>query len=146
MEYNGRFFDAVFAQRPGEWSDRWALQDELQEGLALWNALKRIQEKLKYRSPGKEDQGKHDALLRFGQEVIDTVHALSVPEPDTYIRYADLNLTGKKGAVEALSVQYEPLEVADELQRMLFAAWPRVISTSATLSIEGSLGWYERRV
>lgn len=115
-------------------------------GLALWNVLQRIQLKLKAQPPNKDDQGSHDALLRFGDEILDTVDVLARPEQATYIRYCDLTTDRKKELAAALKVQYEPLEVADDLERVLFKAWPRVISTSATLSVEDDLTWYERRV
>ncbi len=146
QERNGVFFDTVLGQRPDKSSERWALHGEIQEGLALWNVLQRIQLKLKAQPPNKDDQGSHDALLRFGDEILDTVDVLARPEQATYIRYCDLTTDRKKELAAALKVQYEPLEVADDLERVLFKAWPRVISTSATLSVEDDLTWYERRV
>ena len=146
MEHNGAFFEAVLARRPDRWSERWALGDAVQEGIALWNVLQRIQSKLETHQSGTEDQGKHDALVRFGEEVLQTVHTLAHPEPATAIRFGELNGDGRKRPAEALTVQCQPLEVAEDLQRALFTAWPRVISTSATLSIENDLAWYERRV
>ena len=58
MEHNGAFFEAVLARRPDRWSERWALGDAVQEGIALWNVLQRIQSKLEdppvgHRGPGK---------------------------------------------------------------------------------------------
>ncbi len=146
QELNGVFFDAVLDQRPAKTSDKWALRDEIQEGLALWAALQRIQLKLKSQPPAKDDQGTQDALLRFGEDLLVTVDLLARPEQPTYIRYCELAANGRKELTAALKVQHEPLEVADDLARVLFNAWPRVISTSATLSVEDDLTWYERRV
>lgn len=146
QEQNSAFFDAVLGQRPNKSSERWALHDEIQEGTALWGALQRIQLKLKAQPAAKDDQGSQDALVRFGEELLGTVHALAHPEEPTYIRYCDLAAAGKKELAAALKIQHEPLEVADDLERVLFQSWPRVISTSATLSVENDLTWYERRV
>ncbi len=146
QERNGVFFDAVLDQRPAKSSDKWALHDEIQEGLALWAALQRIQLKLKSQPAAKDDQGTQDALLRFGEDLLATVDLLARPEQPTYIRYCELAANGRKEHTAALKVQHEPLEVADDLARVLFKAWPRVISTSATLSVEDDLTWYERRV
>jgi ATP-dependent DNA helicase DinG len=146
MEWNQALFEAVDRQRPNRASTTWAMRDEIQQGLALWAALNSIQKKLKTFQVAQQEQGKLDALVRFVEDALATVHALANPEPPTAIRYCTLDDGNGSEGPAAIQMQYRPLEVSETLGRTLFGAWPRVISTSATLSIDGDLGWFARRV
>lgn len=143
MECNHGLFQELLAQRPDQWSQRWALHGELQQGLALFKWLSAIRGKVATQGVSKGDQGQRDSLVLFADEVLATVQALSNPEPETAVRYCDLP---EETGSDKLRAQYRPLEVAEELKRTLFDAWPRVICTSATLSVNRDLGWFLRRV
>ena len=146
VEHNHAFFEAVEAQRPSRTSAAWAIRDEIQEGLATWAALERICSKLATHKVAAAEQGALETLLRFATETQATVSALAKPEPPTGLRYCTVDdAEGAKGK-EAFRVQYRPLEVFETLRRALFDAWPRVICTSATLSVDKDLGWFGRRV
>jgi Rad3-related DNA helicase len=146
MEFNHAFFEAIEQQRPKRTSTAWALHDEIQEGLGLWNALEQIRSKLMTHRVGQDEQGALETLQCFTGETQVTVHALAHPEPPSYIRVCTLDdADGGKGYA-GLRPQYRPLEVAEMLRLLLFDAWPRVICTSATLSVDNDLGWFGRRV
>lgn len=148
MECNHGLFQELLAQRPDRWSQRWALHGELQQGLALTKWLNAIRGKVALHEVGKEEQGQRDSLVLFADELLATVRALSSPEPEAAVRYCDLpeetNVLTR--AADKLQAQCRPLEVAADLKRTLFDAWPRVICTSATMSIDRDLGWFLRRV
>ncbi len=145
MEQNHAFFEAVEAQRTSRMSASWPLRDEIQEGLAVWAALERIGSKLATHKVAEAEQGALETLIRFAAETQATVRALANPEPPTSLRYCTLDeADGAKGK-EALRIQYRPLEVFETLRSALFDAWPRVICTSATLSVDNDLGWFGRR-
>ena len=146
MECNHGLFQELLAQRPDQWSQRWALHGELQQGLALWKWLNAIHGKLTAQHVSKDEQGKLDSLLHSAEEILGAVHALANPEPETAVRYCDLPEDVNARGPDRLQAQYRPLEVAEELKRTLFDAWPRVICTSATLSVNRDLGWFLRRV
>lgn len=143
------FFGAMERLRPGRPGSyrrppRWALEGELQAGLRLWDTLNRIQRAI-INAP-QTDDGDCEAAVMQVEEIAATVRALALPEPETHIRLcevADEPLVDTKGTFQAL---YRPLEVADPLRRMLFDVWPRVICTSATLSVSNDLGWFKRQI
>ncbi len=146
--YDG-FFQTLAQQRPGTPQSarrptRWPLRGELQTGLALWDALHQLQRTLAHAT--QLDEGEREAALQQSEELATTVHALSLPEPETHVRLCELSDEGNQVSAEAYHACYQPLEVAAPLRRMLFDAWPRVICTSATLSIGGDLGWFRRQV
>ncbi len=143
------FFGAMERLRPGRPGShgrppRWALEGELQAGLGLWDTLNRIQRAI-INAPQMDDGDRETAVMQV-EEIAATVRALSLPEPETHIRLCEVTdepLTGTEGTFQAL---YRPLEVTNPLQRMLFDVWPRVICTSATLSVNNDLGWFKRQI
>jgi ATP-dependent DNA helicase DinG len=145
MECNHGLFQELLAQRPDRWSQRWALHGELQQGLALTKWLNEIRGKVATRQVDKEAQGQRDSLVLYADELLGTLRALANPEPETAIRYCDLPDDANARNPDKLQAQYRPLEIAADLKRTLFDAWPRVICTSATLSINRDLGWFLRR-
>lgn len=146
MEHNGAFFEALLERQPQRWAERWDLRDEIQEGIRLGRALGELQRKLQAYKPASGDAAALDALLRYADELVSTVQALSQQEPETHVRYCDLDTSGNRRAVDRLAVQYRPLDVAEPLGRSLYDVWPRIISTSATLSVADDLGWFRRQV
>lgn len=146
LECNHGLFQELLAQQPDRWSQRWALHGELQQGLALSKWLSVIRGKVAIHTVGKDEQGRRDSLALLADELLATVRALSNPEPETAVRYCDLPEEATTRNPDKLQAQYRPLEVAEDLKRTLFDAWPRVICTSATLSVDRDLGWFLRRV
>ena len=143
------FFSAVERQRPGRAAangrpTRWALEGELQAGLALWDILNQVQRALI--NAAQLDEGDRDAAVMQVEEVASTVRALAIPEPETHIRLCEVAEETMPGAEETYQALYRPLEVAAPLRRMLFDVWPRVICTSATLSVNNDLGWFKRQI
>ncbi len=146
MEHNGQFFASLLERRPQRWSERWDLQGEIQEGIRLGHALDEMLRKLSLHKPGGGEEGAADALLRHAAEMVFTVRALSQPEPETFIRYCEMDASGGRREQDRLSAIYRPLDVAEPLSNGLFGVWPRIISTSATLSVADDLGWFRRQV
>ncbi|MBN1248690.1 MAG: ATP-dependent DNA helicase, partial [Anaerolineae bacterium] len=97
------------------------------------------------RASGLDEADQENAMMQL-EELAQTTGALAVPEPDTHIRICELTESSSEESHEAYLASYRPLEVAGTLRRMLFDTWPRVICTSATLSVANDLGWYRRQV
>jgi ATP-dependent DNA helicase DinG len=143
------FLRAVDKQRPGQPGSpyrptRWALEGELQAGKALWEMLGRLQSVLG-RARNLEE-GDREAVMLQAVEMAETARALSVPEPETHIRLCEVSDERTAGVADAYQALYRPLEVSDPLYRLVFDTWPRVICTSATLSVANDLGWFRRQV
>ncbi|MGC9347787.1 MAG: helicase C-terminal domain-containing protein [Anaerolineae bacterium] len=143
------FIRSIADQRPGalrskQRPTRWALKGELQSGLALWETLRRVQRSLSHAKGLNE--GDREAALRQNEEIAAAVHGLATPEPETHIRLCDFDETTPPGSSVAYQAALRPLEVALPLRRLLFDVWPRVLCTSATLSVGNDLGWFQRQV
>lgn len=143
------FLRAVEDQRPGGRRSprrpaRWALQGELQIGLALWDELQTLTRDLVH-AKGL-DEGDQESLVQQSEEIAATIRALSVEEPETHIRLGEVVDSATPGTPESVQALYRPLEVMAPLRRFLFDAWPRVICTSATLSVGNDLGWFRGQV
>ncbi len=146
MEHNGQFFAALLERRPQRWSERWVLQGEIQEGIRLGYALDELLRKLTLHKAGSGEGAELDALQRYAAELVGAVKALSQPEPESYVRYCDMDPSANRREQDRLTAIYRPLEVAEPLKRSLYETWPRIISTSATLSVADDLGWFRRQV
>lgn len=144
-EANDLFFRAMRRQQPSASDVRWALRGEIREGMALWAVLNRLHRKMQGWSVPRELEGKFETLTRHCEEVLSTVHMLAHPEPEDGIRLCELAEDGAQTHEAALFAQYQPLGVSAALQASLFEVWPRVIATSATLSVNDDLGWFLRR-
>jgi len=135
---------------------RWAIREEIQEGLRLFDVLSAIGRKLNGYVPDKEAEGQFESLLRQAAEAVSTVRALSVPEPEAAIRICELApSTGasrsesgseRSSAIGSLRLTYRPLEVQARLQADVFDVWPRVVCTSATLGVGTDLAWFQRSI
>jgi Rad3-related DNA helicase len=146
--YDG-FFHAVARQRPdaersGHRPARWALAGELQPALDLGGRLRDLQRIVGHAS-GLDEADQESALMQL-EELALTTQALAVPEPETHIRLCEMMETGSRESADAYLASYRPLEVGGTLRHLIFDTWPRVICTSATLSVANDLGWYRRRV
>ena len=145
------FFRAVAQQRPRSQDDdeqevsKWALHGEIQEGLALWDALKQVQDGLQRLTKTKDD-GELDVLFNRSAELVATMDALARPEPEDHIRFCELDANLPVYDPHAYHAQRLPLEVSETLANALFKPWPRVICTSATLGVNHDLGWFRRQV
>jgi ATP-dependent DNA helicase DinG len=145
MEHNGQFFASLLERRPQRWSERWDLHGEIQEGIRLGHALDEMERTLSAYKPGSGESAAHDSLVRYAVELASTVHALAHPEPETYIRYCEMEGSGNRREQDRLSAIYRPLDVAEPLSSGLYGVWPRIINTSATLSVADDLGWFRRQ-
>ncbi len=152
--YEG-FFEAVAGQRPAlreairekvEPGERWALQGEIQAGKALWDVMRRVNQALERAAAldGEEPGAAEAALARMASELAAAADALAEPEPDDYIRFCEV--VGGDQPPRAYRAQCSPLEVSETLRQLLFESWPRVVCTSATLSVDRDLAWFRRKV
>ena len=78
-EFNQAFFAALSRQRPNRFALRWAVREEVQEGLRLFDVLSTIGRKLTGYVPNRETEGQFESLLRQAAEAMSTVRALSLP-------------------------------------------------------------------
>ncbi|MGC9523717.1 MAG: ATP-dependent DNA helicase, partial [Anaerolineae bacterium] len=143
------FLRAIGRQRPGHPGARrrpirWALEGEIEAGLALWDALQRLGRELA-RDRGL-DEGARESAVMHTVEVAATAKALAVPEPDTHIRLCEVQEQAAGTGDADINALYRPLEVTAPLEKLLFEVWPRVICTSATLGVGKDLGWFRRQV
>ncbi len=150
------FFRAVAQQRPrpkrgkhaqeeADTVTKWALEGEIQAGLALWDTLKHVESEL-YRLTKTKDDGDLEVLLKQSAELVVTLDALAHPEPEDHIRFCELDETLQDYEPRAYHAQRQPLEVAQALSHTLFKQWPRVICTSATLGVNHNLGWFRHQI
>ncbi len=137
-------FREVARQRPGAQAVRWAIQGTLQAGLGLSETLRRLSRAIAHSKVGEETDREMAALQ--SEELATVAEALAQPEPNTHIRLCELGERAASRALDNYDLSYRPLEVGDPLKRLLFDAWPRVICTSATLSVSDDLGWFRRKV
>ncbi len=155
-EFNQAFFAALNRQRPNGYVLRWAIREEIQEGLRLFDVLNTVGKKLNGYVPDKEAEGQFESLLRQAAEAVSTVRALSVPEPETAIRICELTPSTnanrrergseRSSTIGSLRLTYRPLEVQARLQADIFDVWPRVVCTSATLAVGTDLTWFQRSI
>jgi ATP-dependent DNA helicase DinG len=149
------FFHAAERQRPGftggghrdangHLPTRWALTGEIEAGLSFWGTLVQLQRQLARAS--QLEEGEREAIAMQAEELAATVRALAQPEPDTHIRLCERDEESPAAAPDAIHALFLPLEATDPLRRQLFDAWPSVICTSATLSVNNDLGWFGRQV
>lgn len=143
VRLNQQFFQALsdkaLSDKPSPYARRWALQEELQEGLTLADRLNKVHKALlRAYSPTldgdeAEDEGemaRHQVVIDWAAQLADQVRTLSKPTPDNYVRYCEEREAGPAG----ITLCSEPLQVAEFLRRTLFKPVKRVICTGATLT------------
>ncbi|HDQ70498.1 MAG TPA: hypothetical protein ENN19_00175 [Chloroflexi bacterium] len=137
VRLNRQLFE-ILSDKPSTYARRWAVQGELQEGLALSDRINKIHKALlNAYSPaidGDEEEGgdlvRHQAVIDWAAQLTDQVRALAESTPDHYVRYCEEREPGPAG----ITLCCEPLQVADFLRQTLFEPVKRVICTGATLT------------
>jgi Rad3-related DNA helicase len=133
---------------------RWAVQGELQEGLALADRIDKIHKALLQAYPpvpvmddedeaGNAENAQHQARIMWAMELTNIARDLAEEPPPDCVRYceADLGLLGPGSVV----LCREPIEVSGFLQEALFDPVRRVICTGATLSVAGGFGYFRQQ-
>jgi Rad3-related DNA helicase len=133
---------------------RWAVQGELQEGLALADRIDKIHKALLQAYPpvpvtddggeeGNAENAQHQARIMWAMELANIARDLAEEPPPDCVRYceADLGLLGPGSVV----LCREPIQVDGFLQEALFDPVRRVICTGATLSVAGGFGYFRRQ-
>lgn len=148
-ETNQAFFEAIYRLRPHPRKQAppqaWALEGEIQEGIALYEILHKICDKLANYAPSSGEEGPLTSLRWLAQEVKSAAYYLGHREAEDAVRVCSLR-PGQPDRAENCQAHYAPLDVSDLLHSSLFQAWPRVICTSATLSVGSNLSWFKQRV
>jgi Rad3-related DNA helicase len=132
------------AEKPSQWERRWAVQGELQEGLALADRIDKIHKALLQAYPpvpvsddedegGNAENAQHQARITWAVELANTARELAEEPPPDCVRYceADLSVIGPGSVV----LCREPIQVAGFLQEALFDPVKRVVCTGATLAV-----------
>jgi ATP-dependent DNA helicase DinG len=141
------------AEKPSEWERRWAVQGELQEGLALADRINKIHKALLQAYPPVEvsdddeesnaENAQHQARIMWAVELTNVAQALAEEAPPDHVRYCE-ELPGETGP-GSIVLSREPIQVAGFLQEALFDPVKRVICTGATLSVAGSFGYFRQQ-
>jgi len=143
------------AEKPSERERRWAVQGELQEGLALADRLNKIQDALLRAYPpvevldGDEDEegsaenAQHQARIMWAVELTNVARDLAEEAPPDHVRYCE-EQPGETGP-GSIILYREPIQVAGFLQEALFDPVKRVICTGATLAVASGFGYFHQQ-
>ncbi len=127
--------------------NRTPLAEPLEEGLRLASALDAMNRDLRARRPDPiaDDEGQlYDKLVRRASSLIaDLRLVFGMNEADGRVYYAERETTRRGG--ESVSASATPLSVKEILKEKLFDKIS-VISTSATLAINGNFTFFRQRV
>jgi Rad3-related DNA helicase len=132
---------------------RWTMEGELQPAMALVGHLQSIQQRLRRTYPPvkgddeNEENARHQATLEWTGQLIAEITQLAQTAPEDQVRYCE-SWAGTNDAArpDDLTLQKEPLDVADFLSENLFEATRTVICTSATLTVNKRFDFYRRQV
>jgi Rad3-related DNA helicase len=139
------------AEKPSEWERRWAVQGELQEGLALADRINKIHKALLQAYPPVEvsddeneennaENAQHMTRIMWAIELTNVAQTLAEEAPPDHVRYCE-EQPGETGP-GSIILYREPIQVAGFLQEALFDPVQRVICTGATLSVAGGFGYF----
>ncbi len=147
MEHNGQFFASLLERRPQRWSERWVLAGGDPGGHPPGPRAGRAAAQA-VAAQGRQRRGGRARTRCSATPPSWSARSTRSPTLSRTATCATARWTRRANRREQdrLSVLYRPLEVAEPLSRGLFGAWPRIISTSATLSVADDLGWFRRQV
>ena len=144
-----RLFETL-SDKPSEWERRWAIQDELQDGLALADRINKIYKALlRAHSPaidGDEEgaeNARHQVTIEWAAQLADRVRTLAAPPPPDHVRYC-AEQPGQSSP-DSVALYSEPVEITDFLRETLFEPVKRVICTGATLTVTGGFGYFRQQ-
>jgi Rad3-related DNA helicase len=129
---------------------RWTMDGELQPAMALVGHLKSIHRQLQRTYPPvkgdeeNEENARHQATLEWAAQLINEVTQLAQAAPDDQVRYCE-TWTGDVRP-DNLTLQREPLDVADFLREKLFQSTKTVICTSATLTVNWRFDYFRHQI
>ncbi|MEE8389885.1 MAG: helicase C-terminal domain-containing protein, partial [Anaerolineae bacterium] len=146
---NHRLFEAL-SDKPSKWERRWAVQDELQDGLALADRINKIHKALlRAYSPAidgdKEsaESARHQMTIEWAAQLADQIRTLAMPPPPDHVRYC-AEQPGESGP-GSVALYCEPVEVTGFLREALFEPVKRVVCTGATLTVAGGFGYFRQQ-
>jgi Rad3-related DNA helicase len=149
VRLNHQLFDAL-AHKPSEREQRWAVQGELQEGLALADRLNKVHKALQQAyspTPDSDEESaenaRHRVTVEWAAQLANQVHALAEPPAPNTIRYCE-EQPGQSGP-GSIVLCSEPVQVADFLYETLFEPVKRVICTGATLATANHFSYFRRQ-
>jgi Rad3-related DNA helicase len=146
VRINHRLF-LELAEKPSKWEQRWAVQDELQDGLMLADRINKIHKALlRAYSPSVDgdeesaENARHQMTIEWAAQLADQIRILAAPAPPDHVRYC-AERPGESGP-GSITLYCEPVEVAGFLQETLFEPVKRVVCTGATLTVAGGFGYF----
>ncbi len=149
VRINHRLFSAL-AEKPSKWERRWAVQEELQDGLALADRINKIHKALlRAYSPSADgdeesaENARHQMTIEWAAQLADQVRILAAPAPPDHVRYC-AEQPGESGP-DSVALYCEPVDVAGFLQETLFEPVKRVVCTGATLTVAEGFGYFCRQ-
>ena len=149
VRLNHQLFDNL-AHKPSEREQRWAVQGELQEGLALADRLKKVHKALQrayFPAPDGDEENtenaRHRTTIEWAAELAGQVHTLAEPPAPDHVRYCQ-EQAGQSGP-GSIVLCSEPVKVADFIREKLFEPVKRVICTGATLTTANHFGYFHRQ-
>jgi Rad3-related DNA helicase len=149
VQVNHNLFNFL-GQKPGGGERRWAVRDDLEQGLALAGHIHAIRKELLRTYPpvrgadeSNGENAQHRTVIEWAEELADEIHALAKAPPPGQVRYCE-EQPGKPG-LESIVLYQEPIHVADFVRQALFEPVKRVVCTGATLTVEGHFGYFRRQ-
>ncbi|MDY7076382.1 MAG: ATP-dependent DNA helicase [Chloroflexota bacterium] len=142
---------------------RWASPGELPLAGKLAGHVSAICKQLMKRYPPvpgagehNEENGRHQTAIEWAGQLADAILSLSRPVPEDEVRYCENSPPfrggrgerkgpGKRTEARIILCQ-EPVEVADFLREILWAATKTVVCTSATLTVNQRFDYFRRQI
>jgi len=150
VQSNHELFRLLGQLGEGAEERRWTMDGELQPAMALVGHLQAVHRQIQRTYPpvkgddDNEENARHQAALEWTAQLVNEITQLAQVAPDDQVRYCE-TWTGDVRP-DNLTLQREPLDVADFMREKLFQATKTVICTSATLSVDGRFDYFRHQI
>ena len=150
MQANNALFKELSEIAESVRERRWTMEGEIQPAMALMGHVQDIHRQLQRTYPPvkgddeSEENARHQATLEWAGELVGQIVLLAQITPDDQVRYCE-SWTGDSRP-DDLSLQQEPLDVADFLAENLFEATETVVCTSATLTVNNRFDYLRAQI
>ncbi|MGD9100559.1 MAG: helicase C-terminal domain-containing protein [Anaerolineae bacterium] len=150
MQSNNALFKELSEVAESVKERRWTMEGEIQAAMALVGDLQAIHRELQRTYPPvkgddeNEENARHQATLEWAGQMIAEITQLAQVTPEDHVRYCE-SWTGDSRP-DDLSLQREPLDVAEFLRENLFGTVQTVVCTSATLTVNRRFDYFRRQL
>jgi Rad3-related DNA helicase len=129
---------------------RWVPEGEIQPAMAVVGHLQAIHSRLQKAYPPvkgdeeNEENARHQATLEWTAQLVNEIITLAQPAPENQVRYCE-SWTGE-ARPDDLTLQSEPLDVAQFVHDKLFDKAKTVVCTSATLTVNRRFDYFRQQI